>query len=66
MSDSTVAKILTALKAQRQKQLEWLGDYPKPDAFEHGVQVGSYRGVGYALDTIEEILRDDREEEARR
>lgn len=37
--------------------------FPKPDPFEHGVQVGKYQGVRFALELLESILRDDAEKE---
>lgn len=56
--DRTVANILTALKDERQKLLESLGDFPKKDPFDHGVQTGTYQGLTLALGIIGAVLAD--------
>lgn len=60
--DSAVFKVLQKLKEQSTTQLKGLGDFPKADPFEHGVQVGTYRGLEQAIS----ILIDTTEEDARR
>ena len=64
--DKTVSQIIAALKADVSIQVQSLGDYPKAEQFEHGVQVGLYRGLQKALDTIANVLEKDEEIEARR
>jgi hypothetical protein len=39
--------------------------FPKSDPFEHGVQCGRYQGIQFALDILEDILRDNLEKEKR-
>ncbi len=61
--DRTVLDIMTALKDEKQRILESLGNIPKKDPFEHGVQVGEYRGIMASLEVIQTILEDiDRRE----
>jgi hypothetical protein len=57
--DRTVASIISALKAEKQELLEAMGDFPKVDLFGHGVQVGTYQGIGKALGIVESVLNDD-------
>jgi hypothetical protein len=64
--DKTVSMIITALSADMHSQLQGLGDFPKSDKFEHGVQVGMYRGLQAALDRVAKVLDDEAEEEKRR
>jgi hypothetical protein len=61
-----VVKIMAGLREARQKFAEAAMEYPKADPFEHGVQVGTHRGLGVALDFIDAVLRDEQEDEARR
>ena len=62
--DITVHRVIAALKDEQKKFLEALGEYPKKDAFEHGVAVGNYHGTKHCLDVIEGILLDDDRREA--
>lgn len=64
--DSVTAAIIGALKRERQTLLETMGDFPKRDPFDHGVQVGQYQGLGGALAIIDGVLDDQLKEEARR
>lgn len=64
--DRTVHNIIAALKDELSVQLSGLGDFPKSEPFEHGVQVGTYRGIQKALERIETVLNDIAEEDSRR
>ena len=56
--DRTVHSIITALRGDQQRILESLGNLPKSDQFDHGVQVGTYQGLKRAIDIVEGILDD--------
>ena len=56
--DRTVHSIITALRGDQQRILESLGNLPKSDQFDHGVQVGTYQGLRRAIEIVEEILDD--------
>lgn len=64
--DRSVHQIIQALSADMQDELQALGDYPKADPFEHGLQVGTYRGIKKALDCVSAVLNDIAEDEVRR
>jgi hypothetical protein len=64
--DKTVHQIIQALSADMQDELQALGDFPKPDPFEHGLQVGRYRGMQFALGRISAVLNAEAEEDSRR
>lgn len=57
--DKVVHGIITAFRDEQQKLLESIGDLPKSDPFEHGMQVGLYRGIKSALEIIEAVLNDE-------
>lgn len=64
--DRTVAAIIGALTAEKDAQLRGLGDFPKHEPFDHGVQIGVYRGLLITLDLIATVLNDQLEEDNRR
>lgn len=64
--DATIARVIGALRDASRAHLQGLGDYPKSDPFEHGVAVGTYRGLEASLNTIETVLLDIAEEDKRR
>ena len=64
--DKTVSKIIGAIQMRVREQLQGLGDYPKSEPFEHGIQVGTYNGLQAAIQAIEQVLSDEETEEARR
>lgn len=66
MTDRVIVQIISALKDEQQTLLEALGKFPKSEPFDHGLAVGSYRGVTDALNIITAVLRDEAEEESRR
>lgn len=64
--DKTISAIIGTLKDAESEQLQSLGKLPKADPFEHGVEVGIYRGLQKALERLEYVLKDEAESEARR
>ena len=62
--DRTVLDIITALRSEKQVFLEAVGDFPRADPFEHGVQVGKYAGLKLALDVIDSVLKDQEAQDA--
>jgi hypothetical protein len=64
--DRTVSAIIASLSVEIQRHLQGLGDYPQAEPFEHGVQVGTYRGLQLALDVVTKVLNDEAEADARR
>jgi hypothetical protein len=62
--DKTILSVITALRSEKQRILDSLGDMPKADQFEHGVQVGTYRGLKSALEVIDGVLEDREAENA--
>lgn len=63
VADQVVVKFIGAAKLELQHLSETAMLFPKPDPFEHGVQVGKYQGVQSALDLLDNILRDSNEKE---
>ena len=64
--DRTVQAIIGALQIRIREQLQSLGDFPKHEPFDHGVQVGTYQGLQAAINVIEQVLNDEANIEARR
>ena len=62
--DKTIHSTITAFRNEKQRILEALGDLPKSDPFEHGVSVGTYRGLKLALEIIDAVLEDRETENA--
>ena len=62
----TELRIIAALREGRQKWADAAMEFPKPESFDHGVQVGVHRGLGMALEAIEAILDDEELDEERR
>jgi hypothetical protein len=60
-----IVKAMVGLREARQKYAEAAMDYPKADPFDHGIQVGNYRGLGVAIEFLDALIRDAQEEEAR-
>ena len=54
-----IHEALRLLKEEQRKLAEEAMLYSKAEPFEHGVQVGVYRGVGVAHDILESMLRDE-------
>lgn len=64
--DKTIQAIIGALQIKIREQMQGLGDFPKAEPFEHGVSVGTYRGLDLAMRIIEQVLNDELEVEKRR
>ncbi len=64
--DRTVSAIIGAIQMRVRENLDGLGNFPKAEPFEHGVQVGTYRGLQEALSVIEKVLMDEEQAETRR
>lgn len=63
MSDKLVGRFISELKLKQEQQAHTAMQFPKSDVFEHGVQVGVYRGLDFALDLLNDILSDNLKEE---
>lgn len=59
-------KIIAELRETQQEYANGAMQFPKPDPFEHGVQVGVWRGVQLALDTIDAVLSEQAAQDAKR
>ena len=64
--DKTLQKFIGAVQIRIREQQQGLGDFPKTDQFEHGTQVGVYRGLQESLHVLERVIEDEANEEARR
>jgi hypothetical protein len=64
--EKTVAAIIGAIQAGTREHLQALGDYPKAEPFEHGIAVGTYRGLDLAIQIVEKVLNDEAEDDSRR
>lgn len=64
MSDKLVGRFVSELKLKQEELAHAAMQFPKSDAFEHGVQVGVYRGLDFALDLLNGILSDNLKEES--
>jgi len=64
--DKTIQRFLRELQSDIDGQLQALGDHPKENQFEHGVQVGVYRGLQQAMSTMKSVLSSEEQEEAQR
>ncbi len=56
--DPILARVIGAIKVHRQTWMEGAMEFPKPDPFDHGAQVGVYQGLSEALNVIETVLED--------
>lgn len=57
--DNVTFSASVALKEEVARTLESLGEHPKRDQFEHGMQVGIYIGLKRAIEVLDQVLRDD-------
>jgi phosphoglycerate-specific signal transduction histidine kinase len=64
--DKTIQRFLRELQSDIDGQLQALGDRPKENQFEHGTQVGVYRGLQQALSIMKVVLSTEEQEEAQR
>lgn len=56
--DRVTAAILAELQKKEKEALLVLGDNPRSEQFEHGIQVGVYRAYGDAIAAVERVLDD--------
>lgn len=64
MSDQTISVFIGEAKKALAGMAEGAMQFPKADPFEHGVQCGRHQGVQFALDILDNILRDKFEKES--
>ena len=64
--DIIIQKAIGALQIRIREQLQSLGDFPKVEPFEHGVQVGTYQGLQKSIDVLEQVLNDELDVDSRR
>lgn len=57
--DQTLLSAIVALKDEITVSLTALGDFPKKDPYDHGMQVGTYYGLRRALEILEGTLNDE-------
>lgn len=56
------AKAMAKLNDERDEQAHGAMNYPKSDPFEHGVQVGLYRGLQKAQELLQQMLEEEKEQ----
>lgn len=56
------AKAMAKLNDERDEQAHAAMSYPKSDPFEHGVQVGLYRGLQKAQELLKQMLEEEKEQ----
>ena len=64
MSDQVIQRFIGEVKQTLSQHAEDSMEFPKAEPFEHGLQVGKYQGIQYALNILEVIMRDDRFKES--
>lgn len=64
--DASLFKLKAVLLEALVSQAESSMLFPKSDPFEHGVQVGVYRGILNAVAALDAIDKDAEEEDKRR
>ena len=62
MAQNFIAKFVAELKAQQDEIAKSVVLNPRGEALAYGVLAGRYQGIQNALDTLDNILRDDTEE----
>ena len=62
MAQNFIAKFVAELKAQQDEIAKSVVLNPRDEALSYGVLAGRYQGIQNALDTLDNILRDDNEE----
>ena len=63
MNDPIIVHFMVEAKKALAEMAEDSMVYPKHEPFEHGVQVGKYQGIRFALELLDSILRDEAEKE---
>lgn len=62
MAQNFIAKFVAELKAQQDEIAKSVVLNPRGETLVYGVLAGRYQGIQNALDTLDNILRDDTEE----
>lgn len=62
MAQNFIAKFVAELKAQQDEIAKSVVLNPRDEPLAYGVLAGRYQGIQNALDTLDNILRDDTEE----
>lgn len=62
MAQNFIAKFVAELKAQQDEIAKSVVLNPRDETLAYGVLAGRYQGIQNALDTLDNILRDDTEE----
>ena len=62
MAQNFIAKFVAELKAQQDEIAKSVVLNPRDETLDYGVLAGRYQGIQNALDTLDNILRDDTEE----
>lgn len=62
MSDKLLMIFIDKANTRLAEMAKGAMEYPKSDPFEHGIQVGYFRGVQEALNILENIMNDDYEQ----
>lgn len=63
MSDQVIGRFIGAAKDKQRDLAEIAMKFPKADPFGHGVQVGQWQGIEFALDILDNLLRDHHQKE---
>ena len=59
--NSIIAKAIMELDKVMEEHATACMLYPKPDPYGHGVQIGSYHGVLKAKNVLQDIMKDEEE-----
>ena len=65
MPERIVSRYINEVKATLVETAVGAMEFAKSEPFEHGVQVGKYRGIQYALEILENIMRDNYDMESK-
>lgn len=65
MSEKTITRFIGEAKDSLNQIANDSMKYPKADPFEHGIQAGKYQGLLFALEILEDILRDNFDKESK-
>lgn len=63
MRDKVIEQFIKEAKEALAEMAEGAMQFPRSEPFPHGVQVGKYQGLQFALEILESILSDDKEKE---